>query len=59
MLLPARNKMGDNIGVSEKVESVVAALYGKFVFQSGFYAKGDGLRNEDIYVDLSTTPLKK
>lgn len=61
MLLNAHNKMGYAIDISEKLnqdeneeehEGVVASLYGESVIHSGVHAEDNGLRNEDVYVDL-------
>lgn len=62
MLIAARNKLGDDIGVKqrltkddeneEEIENIIADLYGEPSFHNGGQIEDDGSQNEDVYVDF-------
>lgn len=65
MLLAARDRLGDNIDVIERLvedgneeeaDSTIAALYGDALFHQGGIIDNDGLYKEDVYVDLGDDP---
>lgn len=61
MLIVACDRQGDNIGVAEKLkedgyeeenEGMIAALYTESLFRRGGHVEDDGLRDEDVSVEL-------
>lgn len=61
MLLTARDRLGDNIDIIERVvedgnveeiDSTIAAFYGDAMFYQGGVIDNDGLGKKDVYVDI-------